>query len=356
MDSFRPQSTSDQLACHLRRQIEIGALKGVMPGVQQLVRILGINSVSVGKAIHQLEREGLLIHQGHRKSRLIAENVVKKAAKLRVGILYYDASNASRSDSLSIKQELINAGHVVVSPPKSMLELGMDVKRVAAQVTSMDVDAWVIFAGSRQILEWFEGQEVPAFALHGRLNQVDLAGIGVHKSPVIEDIVSRLVHLGHKRIVMIAREERRKPHPGLLEQIFLDALERHGIKTGPFNIPDWEDGPDGLESVMRSLFQVTPPTALIVGDSSLVHAVQVHLSSLGYRAPKDLSLLCNDFEDSFRWVRPDIAHIQWDYRPTVRRVSQWAKNVSNGKADRKKSHIKALLHEGSTLGSAPKAF
>jgi DNA-binding LacI/PurR family transcriptional regulator len=218
----------------------------------------------------------------------------------------------------------------------------------------MAVDAWIVYAGSRDILEWFDHQEIPAFALYGRLDTVNLASMGIRKSLVISSLVQKLVSLGHRRIVMLTREERRKPHLGLMEELFINELESHGIKTGNYNIPDWDDTPEGLEKVIHSLFRHTPPTALIVGDSVLFHAIQIHLANKGIVAPKHISLFCNDFEQSFTWTRPEIAHIEWDYRPSVRRIVQWAKNIANGKEDKKKSYTKAFFYEGGTIGPAPK--
>jgi DNA-binding LacI/PurR family transcriptional regulator len=355
MDAFRPMSTSDQLAEHLRREINNGKLSGFMPGITQLVQSLGVNSVSVTKAVQQLEREGLVINQGNRKKRLIALAKQTKPTSLKVGILYYDATNELRHDALSIKQELTNAGHTVVAAPKNMIEMKMDLQRTARLVKSIKVDAWIIFVGSRQILEWFEQQDTPAFALHGRLYSVSLASIGIRKSPVISTLIGKLVDYGHNRIVMLTREERRKPHLGTLEQFFIDELETHGIQTGPYNIPDWDETPDGLEEIIDSLFKHTPPTALILGDPMLLHATQVHLANRGIRSPENLSLFCNDYEQSFEWTRPNIACIEWDQRPSVRRVVQWAKNIAQGKSDTKKSYIEAVLHEGGTIGPAPRA-
>lgn len=353
MDPFRALSTSDQLAEYLRRQIRNGILTGTLPGTRQLVQSLGVNSVAVSKAVQQLEHEGLVIHQGDRRSRLIARSGRTRLGTLRIGMLYYDPSSSSRHDSLLIKQGLVNAGHTVINAPKSMLELEMNMRRTARMIDSIDVDAWIIFAGSSEILGWFEQRNIPSFALHGRLDQVDMAGIGVHKAPVYVTLIQKLVSLGHTRITMLAREERKKPILGALEQFFIEQLQQHGIQTGAYNIPDWVDTPEGLEKVIHALFKFTPPTALIVGDSTLFHAVQVHLAQKGIFAPKHISLFCNDVESSFDWVRPDIAHIVWDYRPTIRRALQWAKNISIGKTDRKKTYIKASLHEGATLGPVP---
>ena len=72
MKPFRALNTSDQLAGHLREEILSGRLRGAMPGIQQLVKTLGVNSLAVNKAVQQLEREGLVISQGKRRQRLIS--------------------------------------------------------------------------------------------------------------------------------------------------------------------------------------------------------------------------------------------------------------------------------------------
>lgn len=352
MEPFSPLSTSDQLAEHLRKQIQRGTLKGSFPGIQQLVKMLGVNSMAAGIAVQQLEKEGLLIYQGDRKRRLIAEGSVRRKLSLRVGILYYDGTDGRRQDVLAIKQELMSLGHSVFACPKSMVELGFNVERTARLIESLDADAWVISGGPRQILQWFERQEWPAFALHGRLMEVKLASASVRKTPVISEVVDKLVGWGHRRIVMLAREERRKPELGFVERSFIGDLERHGVQTGPYNIPDWKDTPTGLENGIEMLFHITPPTAMIVGDSTLFHATQLHLAALGVMAPRDISLVCLDFQESFHWTKPLVSHIQWDHRPAVRRVARWINHVSRGKSDTKRTYIKARLVEGGTMGPA----
>ena len=108
----------------------------------------------------------------------------------------------------------------------------MNVDRISRLVRSTEADAWVIQSGSSEVLEWFAGQPTPAFALAGRRRGVGIAGTGPDKVPAAQIAVRRLVELGHRRIVMLAREERRKPLPGLMERAFLNELEALGIATG----------------------------------------------------------------------------------------------------------------------------
>ena len=354
MRPFRPSSTKDQLVQYLREEIVSGQLSGEMPGIKQLVKTLGVNSVTTTKAVQQLEREGLVIPQGNRRKRLIAKQAKPVAQSMRIGILYYDRHNHYRADALEVSQAITDSGHIPVPAPKNMQDLGMDAQRSIRHVKTVEVDAWVIFAGSSELLQWFADSGIPAFAIYGALTTVDIAGMAIRRIDLIDELIDRLVGLGHQRIVLLVREERRKPDYGLPEKTFLKRLESHGIQTGPYNIPDWEESPDGLEQCLHKLFAHTPPTAMLIGDAVMFHSVQTHLSRQGINSPEDISLICNDYTESFDWTSPRIAHFQWDYRPTIRRVTQWVKNISEGVEDTRRSYTKATFHEGGTIGPAPK--
>ena len=184
---------------------------------------------------------------------------------------------------------------------------------------------------------------LPTFALAGRRRGVRIASTGPDKETALRTLMQRLVELGHRRIVMLAREVCRKPIPGRIEQVFLDELMAHGIQHGDYNMPNWKESSEGLQQVLDSLFERTPPTALIIGESSTFIAVQQHLARRGILAPRDVSLVCDDPDPVFAWCQPTVAHIQWDGIPVARRVVRWADNVARGKDDRRASFIKATL-------------
>jgi len=251
---------------------------------------------------------------------------------------------------------LQDAGHHAEFAAKTMQELGMDVNRIARFVSATVADAWIVVAGSRGVLEWFAKQPVPAFALFGRLTQVPLASTSPRKADALLELADRLIDLGHRRIVMIAREERRKPSPGFLERLFMDRLGERGIPTGPYNLPDWGDSPEELRRVIDSLFKHTPPTALITGEPQIFFAVMQHLARIGISAPRGVSLACTDASAEFSWCFPEITHISWDPSPLVQRVVRWVADVSRGKDDRRKSATKARLVLGGTIGPVPEGY
>ena len=352
MTPFRPLSTVEQLAIHLREEILRGTLGQTMPGVNRLAATLGVSPKTVMAAVKQLEREGVLQAQGpRRRSQTVAPEIFVPPV-LRVTILPYEETDRTLNYVLDLQYRLMTAGHTVEFAPRTLLGLGMDVKRVARLVNESHADAWVVIGGSREVLEWFAEQTVPAFAVFGRRRNVRIASAGPDKQPALVQAVDRLVKLGHRRIVMLAREERRKPQPGPLERRFLEAMTAHGLPTSAYNLPDWEDSAESFRRCLDSLFQVTPPTALIFDQTFLFAVAQQHLARRGILAPEHVSLVSSDPDPVFDWFHPTVAHIRWNPQQVVRRIQHWANNVARGKDDRRQTSTKAEFIEGGTIGPA----
>ena len=228
----------------------------------------------------------------------------------------------------------------------------MNVGRVARLVWRTEADAWVVGAGSREVLEWFAAQPVPAFALFGRRRGLPIAGVGPDHVSAAVAVTRRLIELGHRRIVMLARRMQRLPVPGAVVRAVLNEMAVHGIETGAFNLPDWEETSEGFHGCLKELFRLTPPTAMIIDEAPFLVAALQFIGGWGLRVPGDVSLVCTDGDPAFAWCQPAVAHIRWGSRPVVRRVMRWAANVSHGKDDRHQSLTKAEFIAGGTIRPA----
>ena len=343
----------EQVATYLRAQLLRGAWRGEMPGAPSLSVELDIDHRIVIAAFRLLEQEGLLDPQGAGRRRRIVVRPNHSPPAMRVQILLYEESDRQQFYVVDLLHQLLEMGHVAGIAPRTLREMNMNMMRVIRFVDQTEADAWIVFAGSREILEWFAAQPKPACAFAGRRRAVPIAGVGPDKVPAQRLAVRRLVALGHRRIVMFSREERRIPSPGFIERVFLEELESHGIRTGPYNLPDWKDNIHDFHRSLDSLYQHTPPTALLIDGMPLFIAAQQHLAQIGILAPRDVSLICMDPDPAFAYCQPSVAHIHWDTRPLVRRITNWADNVARGKDDRRQSFTKADFIEGGTIGPAP---
>ncbi len=215
MRDFRPISLVEQVAEHLRREILHGTLTRTAPGVHRLAADMGVHHTTAEAALKQLEQEGLLVSQGAGKRRKIQSTEKLAPPSLRIAILTYEDTDCTLHFVLEMQHKLQDAGHSVGFADKNLRDLGMDAKRVAKFVGSCDVDAWIVVAGPREVLEWFANQPKPAFSVFGRRRNIPIASIGPDKLPALLDSLDRLVELGHSRIVMLFREEHRKPPAGI---------------------------------------------------------------------------------------------------------------------------------------------
>jgi DNA-binding LacI/PurR family transcriptional regulator len=353
MRHFQAASLAEQVAHHLREEIRQGSLTRTVPGVHHLASELGIHHTTAEAALKLLEKEGLLLPQGKGRRRRIQSVDQLSPPSLRIAILPYEDTNFTLHYLIEMQHRLQAAGHTVGFAEKTLRDLGMDAKRVAKFVNACDVDAWIVISGPREVLDWFAQQPKPAFAVFGRRRSVPIASIGPDKLPALLDSLDRLVELGHRKIVMLLREEHRKPKPGFVAQALLDAMKARGLQTGPYNLPDWKDNGDDFRRCLDALFRVTPPTALIIDEPFLFHVTQYHVSGMRLRIPADVSLVCADPDPTFSWIRPSIAHVRWDSGKVVQRVVQWANKVARGADDRRQSLIKAVFVDGGTIGPVP---
>lgn len=353
MNDLKILSIPEQIAAHLRGEIARGRWSGAMPGRNELAQQFGVGITSMEQALRQLERQGLLIAQGAGRTRRVAvENRYTGKRGIRVAILAYERPTVNEEIFSEAVHLLREAGHDAFFTRSSLMELGMNVRRVAGHVGKTETDAWIVCSASREITEWFASQSKPAFALFGRRRGVRIASAGPDKAPAFAAAARRLIELGHRKIVMMVRPDRRLPVPGAPERAFLDELAAHGITPGPYHLPDWEDGIEGFQTRLETLFHVTPPTALIVDEITLFVATQQFLARKKLQVPEDVSLVSMESDPAFDWCRPSIARVRWDSAPVMRRVVGWVNNVARGKKDQRETLTRAEFVAGGTIGPA----
>lgn len=353
MAGFKISSPSEQVAEHLYEELARGRWVGSMPGGPKLAKELGVDGKTVWAALKLLEEKGILVGQGAGKRRKITLSEHLDPPALRVAIFDYEPVIQTEEWILDMRRLLEDQGHNAFFSEKSLIELKFDMRRIARVVKQTEADAWIVCSAPSDVLEWFSEYEKPAFALFGRRAGLPIAGVGPDHVTACRAAAKRLLALGHQRIVVLVRESQRINGPGPAELAIFEEMNLGGISTGPYNLPDWKDGPEGVRKVLEELFRVTPPTALIIDEAFLFHAVKEHLAQRGILAPRDVSLICSDPDQTFVWCQPSVAHNNWDHRLVVNRVMQWTNNIARGKDDRRQSLTKATFVEGGTVGPVP---
>lgn len=352
MRNWRVLSISEQIAAHLREEIARGVWVSTIPGRLELARQLDVGVTSVERALKDLEIEGILAPQGVGRERMIVAGADKRRKRklMRIAILPHEKSNLSGGIFADAHHALRDAGHDAFFSHRTLLDLGMDVQKVEEHVNSIRADAWVVCAAAREVNQWFSQQAFPAFAFFGRRRGMPMASTGPDKTQAVVQATEKLIELGHKRIVMLVRPDRRVPTPGAQERSFLATIHKHFRDSShTYHLPDWDEGRASFQARLKGLFSVTPPTALIVDEPMLFLATLQFLSRRGIRVPEDVSLVSMESSEAFDWCSPAISRIQWDRAAVIRRVVQWANHLSRGKKDVRETHAKAKFVVGETI-------
>lgn len=347
------QSASEQVADYLREEILRGKWVETMPGEDRLMAQLGIGRNTIQLALTQLEQKGFLVGQGPGRRRRIVIPKNTPASSLQIAILDYDPPAKNERIQIELLNLLREAGHAPFFTAKTLVELQMDTRRIARLVKETDADAWIICAAPREVIEWFAKLNIPVFGQFGIWLGFPIAGVGPDYVPAVQSAVRRLVELGHHRIVTLVQRGQHAHGYAQTTVAILAEMEKHGIQTGSYNLPSWDGSEEGFQHCLESLFQHTPPSALIIEEPTRFFATLQFCGNRGLRVPQDISLICCELPPSFASGMPAVSHLRWDYHPIVRRIARWADNVARGKEDLRQTFIKAEFIEGGTIGVVP---
>ncbi|BCU76391.1 hypothetical protein llg_11060 [Luteolibacter sp. LG18] len=348
----------EQTAAHLREGFQTGRWAGALPGVLQLADELMVSKQIVRSALLLLEQEGWVENCGVGRRRRIVERRSKGASgrPLRIGILLYEPLEGDDADTikvlLSIRHAIEMAGHSCIVGKHSLAELNDNLTRISRLVKSADADAWIVFVASRIVLEWFSAQQVPVYAYGGRFHGLPIAASVSIAAPALESAVKQLVDGGHKRISMLIPTILRKPVPLPSFQKYLTLLTSYGIPASDYHLPHFDETPASLEHCLDSLFHVTPPTALLVGNSMYTTAVLSFLARRGLQVPRDVSVICLTTDPVFRLRLPSLACCENPTKEHIANITRWIAGVVNGRPNQRQASFDMVYLPGGTVGPA----
>lgn len=338
-----------------------GVWPGVLPGVDVLAKDCGVSPETMRQGLRILELEGVLQAPGPGKPRKIIEG--KLTAKstgrvLRFGMLARERMEFQeagyRKAMENVQSAIFGMGHRFFMLPKTQRELGYDFKRIQRMVRAAEADCWVVESGDEETLRCFHALGQPVFGIGGNYPRIPgMPGVGSPLNPVIQAIFARLARLGHRRIVMLIETAMHDYHR-TAPLGFCAILENAGITPGPYNLPDWEETPEGLQTLLESLFRVSPPTAIIVMYPGWMNGVLSFMARRGLKTPDDVSLVCGCHEPTFDWLRPPMAHFKHGDEAVEKAVLEWVRRVTQRKPYTKRTKVAVELVEGGTLGPARK--
>jgi DNA-binding LacI/PurR family transcriptional regulator len=334
MKPLKKSNLASQTATHLLDGIRKGTWRGKLPGVLKLAVELGVSKDTVREALVQLEKSGHLLASRPGQRRTIKAARESSRRVLRVGVLLPEPltkdNSYSQRQSLMVRESIELQGHVCFFSDISLREIDGKLGRLKKMVSLARADAWILYASTRSVLEWFAKSKIPAFCIGGHMTEIPLPHSRSGQASGIQQATSDFIRQGHRRIVLIASQALRKPQPSPGCSAFIDVLKANKLSVSDFNLPDWDTSPDGLYSLLERLFRFTPPTGILTIEPGHTFAVLSFLAQRGLRVPEDVSLFCAIPDPLFRWHRPAIGTLNYRSEPHVQRMVQWLQSLESG--------------------------
>lgn len=171
-----------------------------------------------------------------------------------------------------------------------MKSLDFDPQRILRMVQRLDMDAWVVAGDELGLLGLMASLGNSLIALGGAEHPA-VPCVCLKSNEALRECTRRLLELGHRRIILISPPNWWKPVITPLVQVYMSELTKAGITPSGFHLPDWNSTADNFRAILHSLFLLTPPTALILGDHRELIAALDFLHLRGLRVPEDVSLV-----------------------------------------------------------------
>ncbi len=191
---------SEQVAAHLREQIQNGELAEPLPGTRVWSQRLGVSPPTLASALHQLQREGWLM-VGRRGVRLVAGAVARPAGTPTVRILHYGAEypevRAAFDWIIPLSERLHLDGIRLSLQRCSAAQL-----RAIAKQPAPRKELFVLSSLPARYQTLFAEQQQPAIVFGQPAAGLSLPSIQMDQNGAVAHAVRTLVQHGHRRLVL----------------------------------------------------------------------------------------------------------------------------------------------------------
>lgn len=353
-----PQKSSlaAQTAAILREQIQAGNWHKWLPPEHELATQLHIARMTLRRALHQLEGEGLVrSSRGRRREIIVRRGRARLAASGRVLLLTpvpiqfqlpFDVFWTNQ-----LRETLEEAGyHLEVHASRAPYGRGAMavLDRLVEQLRPVGC---VLTLSTREMQRWFSKHRLPCVIVGSRHPRVQLPFVDKAHRAVCRHAVGLFLARGHNRLVLVNPESgaagdlesERGFHEGVSqttrEDIRADIVRHDGTVA---------DICGKLSALFR---QRHPPSAFLVSRAPYVLTVVGHLLRSGVRLPEDAALISRDHEPFLDMMAPTVARYVISPERMANRISSAVLEVVRtglvGPAD---YQIMPEFTEGETLG------
>jgi DNA-binding LacI/PurR family transcriptional regulator len=281
---------------------------------------------------------------------------LKSAASRTVGVLVPSLSNPVFADSLAgIEHAAQAAGYTLL-----LTASHYDPAREEAAISTLlsnRVDGLVLTvadADGSPIVRTLEDESVPHVLLYNQPNSPNTAGVSVDNAAATQQIMQRLIALGHRRFAMVAGSFVASDRSRLRYRGFQQALLDAALPFAPLVEVDFND----LHLTDRLRALVTgpdAPTAVFCSNDMLALATIRSCRELGLRVPEDLSVVGFDGIEVGKLVQPSLCTVTQPTHQMGQQAVSILLDLIEGRARPRSVLLPHSIRDGESMAAPPLA-
>lgn len=329
MDKPLRESLAQSVCNKLQEAIQNNTWQHVLPGIRALSEEMKVSKQTMMQALQLLEKSGYVEQVSPGKPRKITKRNSSKNPNHKIAtvigiISFLPSSQLSYTDQKihqTLSKLLIKQG----LEPKEIVFKDLLIEAGARKIESIvkqnPSDVYVIMGASPACKKVLRTLELPIIYMGGEAVDGCVPIVAFSIDEICAKAVDHLAALGHRKItVMLSSIFNRKTKRATAAEAKVKKIfDVRNIPFSTYNCPRWGKTKSDFYDTLESLFETTPPTALILGDTGFIPRVVSFLLKQEMHYPDDLSIIVLDEDEYLKEYRPTFCHIE---KPTASLVKE----------------------------------
>lgn len=322
-----------QTVALVERGLQEGRWAGTLPGQHELCDQLGISRTTLRAALRQLARRGLVeLHQG-RPTRIRRATASQDTARrllqvvlllpeplwrLRPSVAQWVGELRPRLQRSGLELVINEGGRHYRARPNAALA-----RLVAAHPRS----AWVLFASTFAMQEWFASRDLPVLLVGPTFPGLDLPSIEYDHANIAQHAAQHLAAAGHRRTAVLLQRTGSAADATTCDAF---ASVRPPGAVAPL-VLEHDGSLAQINAQLRRLAGLRErPTALFITKTLAVPTAYTLLPRLGLEIPRDLSVICREDDPFLEYLVPAVTRYSSDSAALARQLAQSLARLAEG--------------------------
>lgn len=339
------RSLSLQTLEALRTAIHQGRLGPILPPERQLAEQMEVSRPILREALNTLEREGLVILNGRKRSvnaSAVANNAIEKIESVRLlsrrPLDMFDSEHIHLAEFMStwlLTHDVdfrieVSSASFENAPKHQLAELLDRTPRTL----------WLLYRSTPAMQAWFQEHRIPCVVLGGLYQNISLPNIDRDYHSLCRHAAGLLRGRGYSSVAIFCRD-RILPGDQRSMQGFEEGWQRVGDEPGALRYTTHDGTPESLTKAAGSLWRSKNcPKVWFVFGSRHVFTLIAWMASKGIRLGHEVHLISRDSDPYFESIDGGIAHYHHNMEQFKNGLKRLVLRLIQGNVSKKpKPHI-----------------